>query len=71
VSGLALIALGLGVAALFGSAAILLAYRLGQADERKNTQRSDLEVKDAQLAAASRRPDTRAELADRLRDAGF
>jgi len=71
VSNLALIALGLGVAALFGSAALFLAYRLGKADEQKASQRSDEEVKDAQLAAASRRPGTRAELADRLRDERF
>jgi len=71
VSNLALIALGLGVAALFGSAALFLAYRLGKADAQKASQRSDEEVKDAQLAAASRRPGTRAELADRLRDERF
>ena len=51
-SDLALIGLGLGVAALFGGAALFLAYRLGKADEQKAIQRSDQEVKDAQLAAA-------------------
>jgi hypothetical protein len=71
VSDLALIGLGLGVAALFGGAALFLAYRLGKADEQKAIQRSDQEVKDAQLAAAARRPGTRAELADRLRDERF
>ena len=70
-SDLALIGLGLGVAALFGGAALFLAYRLGKADEQNANQRSDREVKDAQLAAASRRPGTRAELADRLRDERF
>jgi hypothetical protein len=71
VSELALIGLGFGVAALFGGAALFLAYRLGNADQQKADLRSDQEVKDAQLAAASRRPDTRAELADRLRGGQF
>jgi hypothetical protein len=71
VSDLALIGLGLGVAALFGGAALFLAYRLGKTNEQKAEQRSDMEVKDAQLAAAARRPGTRAELADRLRDERF
>jgi hypothetical protein len=71
VSEVALIVLGLGVAALFGGAALFLAYRLGSADRQKANLRSDREVKDAQLAAAARRPDTRAELADRLRDEQF
>jgi len=71
VSNLALIALGLGVAALFGGAALFLAYRLGKADAQTANQRSEQKVKDAQLAAASRRPGTRAELADRLRDERF
>ncbi|HKW52396.1 MAG TPA: hypothetical protein VJO12_01805 [Stellaceae bacterium] len=70
-SALALVGLGLGVAALFGGAALFLAYRLGHADDQKAKLRSDQEVKDAQLAAAARRPDTRAELADRLRDERF
>ncbi|HJT08687.1 MAG TPA: hypothetical protein VJ747_17280 [Stellaceae bacterium] len=70
-SEIALIGLGLGVAALFGGAAVFLAYRLGSADRQKASLRSDQEVKDAQLAAAARRPDTRAELADRLRDERF
>jgi len=71
VSELALIGLGLGVAALFGGAALFLAFRLGSSDDQKANLRSYLEVKDSQLAAAARRPDTSAELADRLRDAGF
>jgi hypothetical protein len=71
VSELALVGLGLGMAALFGGAALFLAYRLGKAGEQAADQRSDREVKDAQLVAASRRPGTRAELADRLRDKGF
>jgi len=71
VSEIALIGLGLGVAALLGGAAVFLAYRLGSADRQKASLRSDQEVKDAQLAAAARRPDTRAELADRLRDERF
>jgi len=71
VSDLALIGLGLGVAALFGGAAVFLAYRLGCADRQEADLRSDQEVKDAQLAAAARRPDTRAELADRLRGEQF
>jgi len=71
VSEIALIGLGLGVAALLGGAAVFLAYRLGSADRQEASLRSDQEVKDAQLAAAARRPDTRAELADRLRDERF
>jgi hypothetical protein len=71
VSALALVGLGLGVAALFGSAAVFLAYRLGKADQQKANERSEREVKDAQLAAAARRPGTRAELVEQLRDERF
>jgi hypothetical protein len=71
VSELGVIGLAFAVAALFGCAALFLAYRLGSADQQKANLRSDQEVKDAQLAAAALRPDTRAELADRLRDDQF
>ncbi len=70
-SGLALIALTLGVAALLAGAAIFLAYRLGRIAERAAIQANDNEVKDAQLEAAARRPGTRTELVDRLRDDRF
>jgi hypothetical protein len=68
VSDLALVAIGLALAALFGGAAIFLSYRLGGTAERAAVERADEEIKDAQLAAASRRPANRAELAQRLRD---
>lgn len=70
-SGLGIIVIALGVAALLAGAAMLLAYRLGQADSRDAVERANEEVKDAQLRAAARRPGTRDELAERLRADDF
>jgi hypothetical protein len=60
-----------GLAALVLGAAVWMAYRLGRANEESAAARTNDEVKNAQLAAAADRPDTRTDLLERLRRGHF
>lgn len=70
-TALALIGGLVGLAALLAGAVAWLAYRNGRAAGQRTHDIGTIEVKDAQLEIAVRRPGTRAELAERLRDGDF
>lgn len=64
-----LVALGLGAVAVL--AVLIGVYRSGARSERARINEKNLEAKNEQLKAATRRPRTRAQLLDRLRSGNF